>query len=311
MSNARRIAVLLSELLLAARVAQGQQLGYKLLGSAGIDAGVQSPPGLYLIVRTIRYDADQIRDQDGHVLPIAGLDIDASGAAFGAGYTLLTSHGQYVSVALGIPVAKLDINSDQPAASLNGNGFGDIFVQPLKLGWRSGRFDLVSAYMIYVPSGKFEPLKGSVGRGYWTHEFAAGGAFYFDSTHTGRVSALASYDFNTRKRDIDIRRGNMFQIQGGAGVGVAKIAVVGVAGYALWQATRDRGADIPPALRGQWSRVYGLGPELDIVIPKLGVRADMRVERELGVRSRPKGQVIAIGLSYLAWRKGPPARKGR
>jgi hypothetical protein len=305
MFNARRTIPLLAALAVVTRVAHGQQLGYKLLGSAGIDAGVQSPPGLYVIAQGLRYDADQIRDKNGNILPIAGLDIDAGGISFGASYTVLTSRKMYVTGALGLPAAKINITSDQPAASLNGIGFSDIFLQPLKLGWRKDRFDVVSAYMIYVPSGKFEPRRGGVGRGYWTHEFSAGGAMYFDSTRTSRVSALASYDFNTRKSDIDIRRGNMFQIQGGAGLGVAKGVTVGVAGYALWQATRDRGADIPPALQGQWSRVYALGPEVDVMIPKLKMHADVRIEREFGVKSRPKGQVISVGLAYLAWRKAP------
>jgi hypothetical protein len=303
MLNARRIAALLGALFLAATPAPGQQLGYKLLGSAGIDAGVQSPPGVYLIVPSIRYDANKIRDQNGKVIPIAGLDMDAAGTAFGAGYTLKTSRTQYVSLAFGIPLARINVSSDNPAASVNGYGFSDLFLQPLKVGWREEQFDIVTAYNVYVPTGKFEPRGGGVGRGYWTHQFSAGGAMYFDSTRTGRVSTLASYDFNTRKRDIDIRRGNMFQIQGGAGLSVAKIAVVGVAGYALWQATRDRGADIPPALLGQWSRAFGLGPEVDVSIPKLRTRIDFRVERDFGVRSRPQGQVISVTVAYLAWQQ--------
>jgi hypothetical protein len=288
---------------LVVRGARAQQLGYKVLGGAGIDAGVQAPPGLYFIAQTVRFTATTLRDRDGKVVPIEGLSIDAIGTALGASYTLLTSHGQYFSVAAGIPVASLHVSSDNPAASLNGYGFADLFTQPLKVGWRTPRFDIVSAYMLYIPSGKFEPRGGSVGRGYWTHQLSLGGALYRDSTRTDRLSLLASYDRNTRTRDIQIHRGNTFQIQGGAGIGVAKIAVVGVAGYALWQATRDRGADIPPALRGQWSRTFGLGPEVDVFIPGLNVRADLRLEREFGVRSRPQGRVLSVGLVYVASRQ--------
>src|SRR5262249_25861445 len=140
----------------------------------------------------------------------------------------------------------------------------------------------------------------------WTHQFSLGGALYADSMRTHRISAMASLEENSRKRGIDVRRGSMFQVQGGAGASVAKIAVIGLAGDALFQVTPDRGADIPPKLRGQRSRVFGLGPEVDVVIPKWKVRAELRVEREFAVTSRPQGQVIAFGLSYLAW---SPARK--
>jgi hypothetical protein len=299
MSRTLRIAALLIAELGCIRSVRSQQLGNKLLGSVGIDAGVQSPPGLYLIDRVLSYDANRLRGRDGNIVPIDGLDMDALGNSLGVSYTMRTSHAQYLSFALAAPVAKIDISSDQPAASLNGYGFGDLFLQPLKVGWREGRFDIVSAYMLYVPTGKFEPRGGGVGRGYWTHEFSLGGAAYFDSTRTGRASLLASYDRNTRTRDIQIHRGNMFQIQGGAGLSVAKVAVVGVAGYALWQVTRDRGADIPPQLLGQSSRTFGLGPELGVTLPMLRMRADIRYEREFGVRSRPQGEVVSFGLSYL------------
>ena len=275
MNRALGMASLLGELVLAAPTARAQQLGYKLLGSAGIDAGTLSPPGVYLIDQTLRYGANRLRGRDGNIVPIDGLDIDALGTALGVAYTLRTSHAQYFSFAIAVPVAKVDISSDSPAASLTGYGFGDLFVQPLKLGWREGRFDVVSGYNIYVPTGKFEPRGGGVGRGYWTHQFSLGGALYFDSTRASRMSALASYDRNTRSRNIQLHRGNMFQIQGGAGVGVAKVVTVGVASYALWQMNRDRGADIPPALRGQWSRVFGVGPELDVLISKLGARVKL------------------------------------
>jgi hypothetical protein len=307
MKRALRLAA--AALLLHSSATRAQQLGHKLLGSSGIDAGVQSPPGLFVIGRMLRYDADQLRGASGERLPIDGLDMEATGIAFGAAYTLRTADTRFLTLAIGIPVASIHINSDQPAASLSGYGFSDVFVQPLEVGWRKPRFDVVTAYMIYVPTGKFEPRGSSVGRGYWTHELSLGGAMFLDTARISRISALASYDFNTRKRGIRVRRGNMFQIQGGAGIGVGKGVTVGAAGYALWQATRDRGADIPPQLLGQWSRAYGLGPEIDVVLPKLRTRFDVRVEHELGVKSRPKGRVISAGLSYMVW--APAAQKGQ
>jgi hypothetical protein len=158
--------------------------------------------------------------------------------------------------------------------------------------------------MIYVPTGRFEPRTGtSPGKGYWTNQLSVGGAAYFDTAHTQLVSVLANYEINTRKRGIDIRRGNMFQLQGGAGVGIAKLLTVGVAGFALWQVSADRGAEIPAALRDERSRVFGLGPELDVTIPSVRLRLDARIEQEFGVTSRPKGTVLVVGVSYAAWKR--------
>jgi hypothetical protein len=280
-----------------------QQLGYKLLGETGIDAGVQGPAGLTVIDQSLHYGATQLRDRQGNVLPIDGLRISGTGSALGASYIAKPNGAPYLSFAIGVPVARIHVSTDEPAASLNGYGFSDLFVQPVKVGWKERTFDVVSSYAAYVPTGHFEPRTGvSPGRGYWTHQLSVGGALYLDSTKSSRLSALASYEQNTRKRGIDVRRGNMFQVQGGAGVSVRQILMVGVAGYALWQVTPDRGADIPPSLRGQRSRVYGLGPEVDATIPRWRARVALRVEREFGVESRPKGQAIALGVYWLARR---------
>ena len=290
--------VVLLVLALASRPAQAQQLGYKLLGSAGIDAGVQAPPGLTVIDQSLHYSASELRDRQGNVLPIEGLSMRGTGSAFGVSYTTNPRREANLSFAIGVPVASIHVNSDEPAASLNGYGFGDLFLQPIKVGWRRRRFDVVTGYMVYVPTGQYEPRGAGPGRGYWTHELAVGGALFGDSTRARRLSALASYDQNTRKRGIDIRRGNMFQIQGGAGANVTKVVTIGLAAYALWQVTPDRGADIPPSLRDGRSRVFGFGPEADVTIPRWQTRVAFRIERELGVTSRPRGQVIALGLYW-------------
>jgi len=298
---------LLGALALAVRPLAAQQLGYKLLGSAGIDAGVQAPPGLFVVNQTLHYGASQLRDREGNVVPIDGLSINATGSALGMSYTTKTTGAPYLSFAIGLPVASIHVNSDEPAASLNGYGFSDLFLQPVKVGWRQRQFDLVTAYVLYVPSGHFEPRSGAgPGRGYWTHQLSVGGALFADSTRTHRLSALASYERNSRKRGIDIRRGDMVQIQGGAGASVKSIAVVGLAGFALWQVTPDRGADLPTTLRGGRSRVFGLGPEIAVTIPQWKTRVALRAEREFGVESRPKGHVIALSMSYVAW---TPARR--
>ena len=286
-----------------ATLAHAQQLGNKLLGSAGIDAGVQPPAGLAIIDRVLHYGSTELRGRDGEVVPIDGLDIKATGMALGAALTTEVRHETFLTFAFALPLARVDVSSDQPAASINGFGFADMFVQPVRVGWRQPHFDVATAYNVYVPTGKYEPKGGGVGAGQWTHQLSLGGALFLDTTRTGRLSAMASYEINTRKRGIDIRRGNLIQIQGGAGVGAAKGLTIGVASFAMWQVTANRGADIPPTVRGEWSRAFGVGPEVIAVIPSWRTKLELRIERELGVRSRPQGQVIAFGASYALPRK--------
>jgi hypothetical protein len=295
-----RSCALLGALAVAPRPTAAQQLGYKLLGSAGIEAGAQPPPGLALIVQALHFGSSEIRDRQGSLVPVDGLKISATGAALGASFTSNAwrrKWAPYVTFAVGAPVASIHVNSDNPSASLNGYGFADLFIEPLKVGWRERHFDVVTQYAVNAPTGHFEPRGVSAGSGYWTHQVSVGGALYADSARAYRASALASYDMNTRKRGIDIRRGNTMQVQGGAGATVKRIFVVGLAGYALWQVTPDRGTDIPPSLRNERSRTFGLGPEVDAVIPRWRTQVSLRVERDFGVESRPQGQVIALAVS--------------
>jgi hypothetical protein len=296
----RLFALALTALSLGTRAASAQQLGYKLLGSAGIDAGVQPPPGLAIVSQTLSYAATDLRDRNGNSVPIDGLRMRATGSALGVSYTVKKPSAPYLTFAAGLPVARIRVSSDQPAASLNGFGFSDLFVQPIKLGWRERHFDVVTAYVVYAPTGHFEPRgNASTGRGYWTHQLSLGGALFADSARSRRASALVSFEQNTRKRGIDITRGDMLQVQGGAGTSVAPGVILGLAGYALWQVTPDRGSDIPPALRNERSRVFGLGPEIGVTIPQYRTRITLRAERELGVTSRPQGVVIALGVAYV------------
>lgn len=303
----------LSALLAAAPGARAQDLGHKVLGAVGIDAGVQAEPGLYLAGRVIRYDANTLRDRHGDKVPLEGLDIDALAGVFGAALTLKPRGAPYLGFAFAFPVARISLSVDDPRVSVDRSGFGDAFVQPLKVGWRAPHLDVGAAYAFYAPTGRFEPRGrgGGVGRGFWTHQLSLSTAVRGDTARRMRASALASYDINGRKRGIDVRRGNTVQVQGGAGMRVFGPADAGLAGFALWQVTDDRGADIPPALRGARDRVYGLGPEIDILVPALRMRIDLRAEWEFGVRSRPQGRVLTATVTYVPWRPVPVGARPR
>jgi hypothetical protein len=313
----RALVCLIFIVILVPRFASAQvQLGQKILGGIGINAGVQSLPGLYLIDRLALYDANTIKDNDGNTVRIPGLDIDARGNMLGFALTIKPKpkHSPYVSFAAGAPLARVSINSDLPqTASIDRSGFGDIFVQPLKLGWRETHFDVVAVYTFYAPTGKFEPRRlGNVGRGFWTNQLSLGGAVFPKRDKSLRASVLASYDFNGKKKGIDIQRGNSLQLQGGAGVVVKQVLTLGVAGFTLWQVTDDEGRDIPPALRNLTTRVYGIGPEIDLLIPRLRMQAEARWEHEFGARSRTQGNVFIAGLSYRAWQpRKQSVAKGR
>ena len=287
--------------------AAAQEMGHKLLGTIGVNAGTQPEPGLYVLERLALYDADRVRDRDGQALPVLGLDIDVVANVLGLAFTVKLASGPYYTAAFGAPLADVSVNADEPHLALGDAGFGDLFLQPLKLGYRFQRADVVGGYAVYVPTGHFEAKGANVGRGFWTHELSAGGAVYFGENRAGRVSLLASYDLNGSKRDIDIRRGNTVQIQGGAGTRVREGVEMGLAGFALWQVTDNSGAELPEAVRGALTRAFGVGPEVGATVPALRTRFDLRAEWELDVSSRQQGWIFVGSATFVGWRSAQTA----
>jgi hypothetical protein len=294
------LAVFVATLFLV-ETGNAQNLGYRLPGLIGLDAGRIPGPGVYLIDRAVLYDADQIRDRNGRVIPVK-LEMEAFANAFGASYTRkLSGKGLFLSMTAAVPVARLRLNiHDRPEASFDRFGLTDIFIQPARLGWRTDYFDVVGAYGIYLPTGDF-PFAGGKGlsSGQITHQFSAGGSIYANKDQTAFFTALASYDLNLRKHDIDITRGDILQVQGGLGVSRNKHSVeLGLASYGLWQVRPDRGADVPPAVLGQRDHVIGLGPETALTIKAIRAQLRVRYVWDLSVRARPKGNILVAGIVF-------------
>ena len=305
--NFRKLGWLLAvcvQLLLVAKTTAAQDLGHKLPGLIGLDAGRIPLPGLYLVDRVVDYEANELRDRNGNVIPIANFHLNGLSNAVGISYTVnLKQSSLSLTATAAAPVARLRLNiSDRPDASFDRFGLADIYIQPVRLGWRGENFDLVSSYALYLPTGAFLLGKG-VSTGQVTHEFSAGGSIYANRNSGIFLTALASYDLNLRKRDIDITRGDTFQIQGGVGLNfLDQVIEAGAAGHGLWQVRPDRGADLPSLLREGRDRVYGVGPEVAILIKSIRSQIRVRYEWDLGVRSRPKGNVFAAGINFVVWR---------
>jgi hypothetical protein len=309
LKNFRKLGWLLAvcvQLLLVAKMTAAQDLGHKLPGLIGLDAGRIPEPGLYLVDRIVKYEATELRDRHGNLIPIANFRLQGLSNAVGISYTVeLRQSSVFLTATAAGPIARLRLNiPDRPDVSFDRFGLADIYIQPLRLGWRRDHFDLVGSYAVYLPTGAFA-LRGGKGvsSGHVTHEFSAGGSIYAGTNRNVFLTALASYDLNLRKRAIDITRGDTFQIQGGVGLNfLDQVIEVGAAGHGLWQVRPDRGADLPPILRDGRDRVYGVGPEVAVLIKSIRSQIRVRYEWDLGVRSRPKGNVFTAGINFVVWR---------
>src|SRR5262245_12540941 len=154
--GARFIACGFIALQLIAIPAVAQDLGHRFVGSAGLNAGRQPDPGLYVSDRLAYYRATTLRDRGGNVVPTEGLDLDAFANAFGVLMSFdVPSTPLISSVAAAVPLASVRIRSERPESSLDRRGLGDVYLQPVQLGIRSGRVEAMAAYELYLPTGLF------------------------------------------------------------------------------------------------------------------------------------------------------------
>ena len=292
-------------LLLITATAFAQDLGHKLPGLLGLDAGRIPEPGLYLVDRIAIYEAEKLRDRNGKLVPAAPFDLLGRANALGVSYTTkISRNSMFLTVTIGGPIAQVKLNiENRPDLGVDRLGLGDPYIQPIRLGWRKPRLDLVTSYSIYLPTGR-SPLAGGkpVSSGQITQEFSGGGSVYFkDRIHF--LTALASYQLNTRQRGIDITRGDSVQIQGGVGTKLFRgLVETGISGYGLWQVRDDRGKQLPPVLTGARDRVYGLGPEGAVLIKAIQGQLRVRYEWDFGVRARPQGHIFVAGINFLVHR---------
>jgi hypothetical protein len=288
-------------------LAEAQQVGHKFLGGLGLLAGSQPDSGFYVINQFLSYGANEVFDGAGHRIPV-GLDLDVLGNQVGFQVTFRLAPSLYMNASASAPVSHLGRGSNQPEASLDEFGLGDVYVQPIRIGWKMTQVDVVAGYAFYAPTGLYVPQNGGIGFGQWTHQFSLGGAVYFDRAKTWNISALASYDLNQRKQGIDITRGDTIQFQGGAGKILRRAGKtlprvnMGLAGYGLRQVRADRGADLPDALRGARELDLGLGPEIDVTVAPIHSQISVRYCRDIEVKARQMGQILVIQLAIVARR---------
>jgi hypothetical protein len=278
-------------------------VGHKLLGTLGLQAGSPPPPGIYVVDRIGTYHSDELVDRSGNRLPV-GLDLDALFGNVGISGTYEWKQiSTYLTAAVGVPMARVSVTTSNPAASIDRFGLGDLYVQPLQLGWSTPHLDALVGYALYLPTGGHEPGgNDGIGRGYLSQEPSLGATAWFDGDRTWQLTALASYDFNLKTRDVDITRGQTLQVQGGLGKKLFGMLDLGLAAYALWQTTDDAGSALPAAVRGARDAAYGLGPEIDVTIPTIRTRLAMRYEHDVVVHSRPLGQTFLVTLTVNPWR---------
>jgi len=262
-----------------------QYQGHNFKGDFGVNSGSQPGPGIYVGLPYGQWNADAIKDADGNpflptqfggfdlrIVPLTAIVVTPRkflGANYGfmAAFTFSTIKPERVN---------------EDVADQTDWGFSDTYVVPLMLGWHTPRADYVAGYGFYAPTGRYEAgASDNVGLGMWSHEIQAGVTAYLDEAKRISLATTAYLEIHSKKKDQDLKVGNLLTLEGGAAYNVPKLGGAFGIAYALQnKISDDSGRDIPEAilralnLRGR-NRIFGIGPDVTMGVFQRGTTAGL------------------------------------
>src|SRR5262249_5526305 len=139
----------------------------------------------------------------------------------------------------------------------------------------------------------------------------AGTTLQLDNKHAWTTAHLATYEIHSHKKDSDIKAGDILTLEGGTGKAfykkvegtpIPQITNFGLVYYAQFKVSADTGSG-PLAdrlLAGRKDRVFGVGLEGNVFLPKPRLLMGLRVVPEFGARNRTQGVTILLTLGYEA-----------
>lgn len=256
-------------------------------------------PGFYTKSYLVHYYSDTLRDARG----------DKVGDTFELSSTMLVNRLIHVTGVkiLGadwavhgiIPVQYTDLTNPLGQSDSDG-GVGDIMIEPLLLGWHGEQWDLLFGTGVYLPTGSWDRDEVvNVGKDFYTFMVSLGGSWHFDKARTWHAGARVRYETHTANRTLDIRHGDDFTLEFSAGKIFMNRFDIGIGGYAQWQVEDDKGTDVHWD-RGVHDRVWGLGPEIRLLLPEINGTLGFSYIREFAAVDRTEGHLFGASL-LVAW----------
>lgn len=293
--------------LLAPNSVRAQLKGDNILGDMGLQSGTQAPPGFNIVVPVYFYNAKKLKDDHGNVLS-GNLDLNMFFTGIGATWVFPAKIlGANLGGSVIFPFASNRLQSNL-ANEKSSFAFSDIYFQPVQLGWHRKQADFLFGYALFFPSGKFQQGGDqNSGLGLLSNEFSAGTTIFFDQKKLYHFSTLAQFEIHSKKKDTEIRPGDILSIEGGLGRTFYKKAKgpipmifnAGLVYYMQYKLTEDniRGNGI--SIGGAKDHIYGLGVEGNVFVPAIRTQFALRWLGEMGAVNRVQGNTFCLTMGYM------------
>jgi hypothetical protein len=185
-----------------------------------------------------------------------------------------------------------------------GAGISDSVIEPISLGWHFKRADAVASYAIFVPTGRYENgASNNTGLGMWGHEFGIGTTVYLTESKQYHAATLATFDFQSKKKDSETKVGNAMNLEGGVGGDFMKGGLtVGLNYFASIKLTDDHIEGFPDVLVTGKNKDFGLGPEVQLALASKGILYGLlkvNYQWETYSRVATQGSMLTVLATFL------------
>ena len=270
------------------------QPGQYPAGAVGqMKAPISPPPGVYLENGTLLFFSNQFFDSNGNAVS-SELNVisNRTAALWNTGIKIF--NGDYI-LAIAIPIGNF-------APRVSGNqepalGLGDIYLQPVGVGWHFGDFHLTTSYNAIAPTGRFQAGSNSnTGRGFWSHLLTVGTGYLSQDKLPWNAMVQVRYELPGTQSGTGVTPGQALILEYGVGKAITETVDLGVVGYATWQTTDQQGG----ALLDDPSRYryFGVGPEVQVKIPNWNMFISTRLYFDFGSRNITQGTFGVVSLNF-------------
>lgn len=296
MKRYTKILFLVAVAAMCAATVVGQERGLYLPGLRGLNTAEQPAPGFTYANFFTVYPTDAYKNKDGNKAPIDfGLDLvaDMNVLAYTPKKKIL---GATYSASIPVPIVNSAVTIPRIGVGVEGGGIGDIYIEPLSLGWTMKKGKVRAAYGVSAPTGS-----DSTTSDYWGHQFTLGGTYNPGKTGLWQINASSVWEAHHKKRKSDVKVGNNVTFEYGVGKTFVRnsgkhLYQFGVVGYSQFQLTNDSGPDVTPLNVGEKDRVHAVGPEFGVILPAKKFNFLVRVLPEYGARSRTQGVTVVVSF---------------
>ena len=322
----------------AAPRSDASEIGHYVGGLANIrDLAVPADPGFYVAVYNYGYVTSRLNDARGREIDSATLvgprgrrltlnvDIDVELYALAPLFMWVSDWnilGARYAAYVGPSFSNTSIAAALSLESRTGRqvdtggfGVGDLYVQPVWLGWGLEHFDFAFGLGFYAPVGKYDvrtvdiPRLGeikaeaatNIGLGFWTQQTQLSGYWYPWANKATAVALALTHEVNGKKEDFDITPGQNLTLNWGVSqylpltTDQTLLLEIGPAGYDTWQVTEDSGDDVSDP--GVKDEVHAVGGQIGLTYVPWTLVVNLHYFHEYEAVDRFEGEAFGLTVA--------------